>query len=407
MRIMLFGTYDTTMHPRIATIAEGLVANGLDVAECNAPLGLSTADRVAMLAKPWIGGPALVGRLARRWTTLAVHAARMPMPDVVVVGYLGHFDVHLARLVFGVRGLIRRRRVTIVLDHLVGASSTGKDRRLDGGARQLLLRMIDAGALRAADVIVVDTDEHLASLPQRHRGHAVVVHVGAPAAWYDAARTADAQDYPDRAAVSGGAASGAAVSGAAASGAAVSGAAASGPGTGPLKVIFYGLYTPLQGTPAIGAALGKIAGAAIEVTMVGRGQDEAETKSAAAVSTSVRWLDWVPAAELPALVAEHDVCLGIFGSGEKARRVVPNKVFQGAAVGCAIVTSDTAPQRRVFGDAAVLVPPGDADALAAALIELADDRGRLAELREAARALAVKRFAPAQVVAPLLERIIP
>jgi glycosyltransferase involved in cell wall biosynthesis len=387
MRIMLFGTYDTTMHPRILTIAEGLVANGLDVAECNVPLGLSTADRVAMLAKPWIGGPALVGRLARRWTTLAVRAARMPMPDVVVVGYLGHFDVHLARLVFGVRGLIRRRRVTIVLDHLVGASSTGKDRRLDGGPRQLLLQMIDAGALRAADVIVVDTDEHLASLPQRHRGRAVVVHVGAPAAWYDAARTADAQDYPDRAAVSGG--------------------AASGHGTGPLKVIFYGLYTPLQGTPTIGAALGKIAGAAIEVTMVGCGQDEAETKSAAAVSTSVRWLDWVPAAELPALVAAHDVCLGIFGSGEKARRVVPNKVFQGAAAGCAIVTSDTAPQRRVFGDAAVLVPPGDADALAAALIELADDRGRLAQLREAARALTVKRFAPAQVVAPLLERIAP
>ncbi|HEX3956421.1 MAG TPA: glycosyltransferase [Trebonia sp.] len=399
MRIMLFGTYDTTMHPRIATIAEGLVANGLDVTECNAPLGLSTADRVAMLAKPWIGGPALLGRLASRWTTLAVRAARMPMPDVVVVGYLGHFDVHLARLVFGVRGLIRRRRVPIVLDHLVGASDTGKDRRLDGGPRQLLLRMIDAAALRAADVIVVDTDEHLASLPQRHRGRAVVVLVGAPAAWYNAARTAAAPDYPDSAAVSGDAVSGDAVSGDAAIG------PGPGAGAGPLKVIFYGLYTPLQGTPTIGAALGKVAGAAIEVTMVGRGQDEAETKAAAAASTSVRWLDWVPNAELPALVAEHDVCLGIFGSGEKARRVVPNKVFQGAAAGCAIVTSDTAPQRRVFGDSAVLVPPGDADALAAALLELASDRGRLAELREAARTLAVKRFAPAQVVAPLLEKI--
>jgi glycosyltransferase involved in cell wall biosynthesis len=380
------------MHPRIATIAEGLAANGIEVAECNAPLGLSTADRVAMLAKPWIGGPALLGRLARRWTTLAARAARMPLPDVVAVGYLGHFDVHLARLVFGARGLIRRRRVTIVLDHLVGASDTGKDRRLDGGPRQLILRMIDAAALRAADVIVVDTDEHLANLPERHRDHAVVVHVSAPAAWYDAARTApapesrprlggdDLQGYPDS-------------------------AQASAPVTGPLTVIFYGLYTPLQGTPAIGAALGKIAGADIEVTMVGRGQDEAAAKAAAAASTSVRWLEWVPAAELPALVAEHDVCLGIFGTGEKARRVVPNKVFQGAAAGCAIVTSDTAPQRRVLGDAAVLVPPGDADALAAALLELAGDRGRLAKQREAARELAVNRFAPAQVVAPLLEKI--
>jgi glycosyltransferase involved in cell wall biosynthesis len=377
MRITVFGTYDTSMHPRIATIAEGLAANGFDVAECNAPLGLTTADRVNMLAKPWIGGPALLARLASRWTTLAVRAFRMPVPDVVVVGYLGHFDVHLARLVFRVRGLLRRKRILIVLDHLINASDTGKDRRLDGGPRQALLRMIDAGALGAADVIIMDTDEHLATLPERHRRRAVVVHVGAPAAWYDAGRDV-----------------------------------AAGPGAGPLRVIFYGLYTPLQGTPTIGAALGAIASSGddspatgIEVTMVGRGQDEAETKAAAKASTSVRWLDWVPAPELPALVAEHDVCLGIFGTGEKARRVVPNKVFQGAAAGCAIITSDTPPQRRVFGDAALLVPPGDADALAAALLELASDPDRLQELRTAARTIAEKRFAPAQVVAPLLDKI--
>jgi glycosyltransferase involved in cell wall biosynthesis len=377
MRITVFGTYDTSMHPRIATIAEGLAANGLDVTECNAPLGLTTADRVNMLAKPWIGGPALLARLASRWTALAVRAFRMPAPDVVVVGYLGHFDVHLARLVYRLRGIMKARHIPIVLDHLINASDTGKDRRLDGGPRQVLLRMIDAGALGAADVIVMDTDEHLATLPERHRGRAVVVHVGAPAAWYDAGR--GAQDSY--------------------------GAAESG--TGPLRVVFYGLYTPLQGTPTIGAALGKIAGAAdgIEVTMVGRGQDEAETKAAASANKSVRWLDWVPAAELPALVAQHDVCLGIFGTGEKARRVVPNKVFQGAAAGCAIITSDTPPQRRVLADAAVLVPPGDADALAAALLELARDRERLHELRAAAQALAEKSFAPAQVVAPLLDKI--
>jgi glycosyltransferase involved in cell wall biosynthesis len=109
---------------------------------------------------------------------------------------------------------------------------------------------------------------------------------------------------------------------------------------------------------------------------------------------------------LPALVAEHDVCLGIFGTGEKARRVVPNKVFQGAAAGCAIITSDTPPQRRVFGDASVLVPPGDADALATALLELASEPERLHELRDAARTLSEKRFAPAQVVVPLIEKLI-
>ena len=57
--------------------------------------------------------------------------------------------------------------------------------------------------------------------------------------------------------------------------------------------------------------------------------------------------------EGPALVAGHDVCLGIFGTGVKAQLVVPNKVYQGAAAGCAVVTSDTAPQRRALGENAV------------------------------------------------------
>lgn len=370
MRTIIFGTYDTAMHPRIATIAEGLAARGFDVAECNIPLGLTTADRVDMLAKPWKAG-GLVARLASRWFGLAAKARRLGKPDAVVVGYLGHFDVHLARLLY------RRGKVPIVLDHLISAANTAKDRRLDGGLKTKVLRLIDAAALRAADIVVVDTEEHLEIVPEKYRPKAVVVHVGAPTPWHSAAVKHTAAVEP------------------------------SADFSGPLKVVFYGLYTPLQGTPVIGEALGRLAGAPIEVTMIGRGQDEAETKRAAAANKSVRWLDWVPAAELPALVASHDVCLGIFGTGDKALRVVPNKVFQGAAAGCAVITSDTAPQRRVLGDAAVLVPPGDPAALADALLRLADDREALLKLRHAARQLAAERFTPEQVVGPLTDRLVP
>ena len=367
MRALLFGTYDTSLHPRIGTIAEGLRARGIDVTECNAPLGLDTAARVGMLAHPW-RAPALLALLARRWLTLARNARRMPVPDVVLVGYLGHFDVHLARLIF--------RRVPIVLDHLIGASDTARDRRLGGIARQALLKMIDAGALRAADIVVVDTEEHLARLPERHRGRAVVVPVGAPSAWYLADRPPE-RDGTER------------------------------DDTGaPLRVVFYGLYTPLQGAPVIGATLGQIAGAPLEVTMIGDGQDKAATMAAAAGNDAVRWLDWVPAADLPALVASHDVCLGIFGAGEKALRVVPNKVFQGAAAGCAVVTSDTAPQRRALDGAAVLVPPGDSDTLAAVLLRLAGDRGEVARLGRQARQLAGEQFIPEQIVLPLIQQLV-
>jgi SAM-dependent methyltransferase len=379
MRVLLFGTYDASAHPRIAILGAGLRDSGIEVTECNAPLGLDTAARVALLAHPW-RAPALLARLARRWLALARLARRLPAPDVVLVGYLGHFDVHLARRLF--------RRVPVVLDHLVGASDTARDRRLDGGPRQGLLRLIDEAALRAADVVLVDTEEHRAALPARHQPRALVVAVGAPAAWYAAPPQADGElpggeEGPGEE------------------------RPASGAVPGPLRVVFYGLYTPLQGAPVIAAALSLLAGTAIEVTMIGDGQDAAAAKAAAAANGAVRWLDWVPAADLPALVASHHVCLGIFGTGDKARRVVPNKVFQGAAAGCAIVTSDTAPQRRMLGGAAVLVPPGDPEALAAALRRLAGDRAELARLRGAAAELAAKEFAPAQVVTPLLLRLEP
>jgi glycosyltransferase involved in cell wall biosynthesis len=384
MRTIIFGTYDTAMHPRVATIAEGLAARGFDVAECNIPLGLSTADRVDMLAKPWKAG-GLVARLANRWLRLAGRARRLGRPDAVVVGYLGHFDVHLARLLY------RRGRVPLVLDHLISAANTAKDRRLEGGLKMKVLRLIDSAALRAADIVVVDTEEHLEIVPEKYRSKAVVVHVGAPTPWHEAAVEPPSE------------------SSTAESSTAESSTAES---SGPLKVVFYGLYTPLQGTPVIGEALGRIAGAPIEVTMIGRGQDEAETKRLAGANQSVRWLDWVPAAELPALVASHDVCLGIFGTGDKALRVVPNKVFQGAAAGCAIITSDTAPQRRVLGtvsqeSGAVLVPPGDPAALADTLLRLADDREALLKLRHAAHQLAAERFTPEQVVGPLTDRLVP
>src|ERR1700749_4983487 len=146
MSTIIFGTYDTARTPRIATFAEALPARGFDVTECNIPLGLSTADRVDMLAKPWKAG-GLVARLAGRWLGLAARARRLRRPAAVVVGSLGHFDVPLARLLSP-----RRRHVPIVLDHLISAAGTAKDRRIGGsGLKQRLVAVIDAPAPRAPE----------------------------------------------------------------------------------------------------------------------------------------------------------------------------------------------------------------------------------------------------------------
>jgi glycosyltransferase involved in cell wall biosynthesis len=86
-------------------------------------------------------------------------------------------------------------------------------------------------------------------------------------------------------------------------------------------------------------------------------------------------------------------------------RVIPNKVFQGAAAGCAIITSDSVSQREALGEAARFVEPGDPQALADALRWLIADRERVWTLRQAAYRRAVEAFAPAAVVEPLHVRL--
>src|SRR3954452_3243469 len=264
MHLLFFGTYDASAHPRVAVLRDGLRAAlaettpAATVTECNAPLGLGTADRVAMLRRPWLL-PRLAGRLLTRWTPLAREGrrlARRGRPGVVLVGYLGHFDVLLARRLFP--------RSVVVLDHLVGASDTATDRGVAGGRRQRLLRALDAAALGSADVVVVDTEEHRDALPAVHRARAVVVAVGAPRAWLAAGEQAR-RTSPDA-----------------------------------LRVVFFGLYTPLQGTPVIGAALAALVAEPVTVTMVGSGQDLAQTRQLATRNLAVEWRDWVSPDDLPA-----------------------------------------------------------------------------------------------------------
>lgn len=344
--VVAWGTYDARRHPRVKILLDGLRSSGVEVFEVNEPDSSSTADRVKMLHHP-VTAIRWAGSLVGRWRRL-VRAGRRTRKDTgarwLLVGYMGHFDVIVARLAFPT--------ARIALDHLIFAADTARDRGATSKALLPVLRLLDAVALRCANLIVLDTEEHAALLTARQRRRSVVVPVGAQEAWFALAHHRHNADKP-------------------------------------LRVVFFGLFTPLQGAPVIGAALSQLAasGRVIDATFIGTGQDEEAAKTALG-DTPVTWLPWVEAEDLPRIVSNNDVCLGIFGTSEKARRVVPNKAYQGLAAGCAVVTSDTEPQRRAFGDAAVFVPPGDATALAHALAELVDHRDLVQNLRDSARSLA-------------------
>ena len=90
---------------------------------------------------------------------------------------------------------------------------------------------------------------------------------------------------------------------------------------------------------------------------------------------NVRHDRWVEYGRLPDLYRSAGCALGIFGTSDKAARVIPNKAFQALATATPLVTSDTPAQRELLEDRrdALLVPPGDPEALASAIRRLASD----------------------------------
>jgi len=356
MKVLFFGTYDARRHPRIRVLQEGLRELGDDVRECNVPLGFSTDERVTMLRRPW-RVVFLIKRIATAWRELRRRSEACRDVDVIIVGYMGHFDVHLARRLWPAK--------TIVLDHMIFARDTAIDRGLRFGPLLYVLDLVDRAATRRADIVCVDTKGHREMLPSGTRS--AVVPVGATQEWFREPSPSNS----DR-----------------------------------LRVVFFGAYTPLQGSPTLGQAIAACADDPIEFSMVGGGQDLAQAKSNAAPNPHVTWREWIEPEDLPGFVAGHDVCLGIFGVEAKALRVVPHKVFQGAAAGCAIVTSDTPPQRELLGDAATYVTPGDTSAIIEALRKLAADRSGVERLSQRAYEQALKVFHPRVVASGLRSELL-
>ena len=98
--------------------------------------------------------------------------------------------------------------------------------------------------------------------------------------------------------------------------------------------------------------------------------------------SNVEWVPWVQYERLAGELHAAGAALGIFGSSDKAARVIPNKAFQALACGAPLVTADTPAARELLvdGESALLVPPGDAQALADALRRLSSDDGLRARI---------------------------
>jgi glycosyltransferase involved in cell wall biosynthesis len=348
LRVCYFGTYERA-YPRNAQVISCLRGAGVDVHEEH----VSVWDG---LREGWSAGPARAARLAEAEARLVIRRPRRF--DAFIVGYPGHLDLPAARRAARGRPIIFNPLVSLA-DTLVG------DRRRfrPGSVAARALEAIDRRAFRSADLVVADTHAHAQFLADL-AGLAVVevCLVGA-------------EDRLFR------------------------------PGWRPpqrFTALFVGKLIPLQGIETILAAA-RLA-PDIPFRIVGSGQLASLLSSP---PPNVEHVPWVEYDRLPAELHCAGCALGIFGTTGKGQRVIPNKAFQALACGTPLVTADTPAARELLahGDSALLVPPGDPEALAGAVRELAAHDGLTRRIAAGGRAT-YERHASEAVLGPRWRGII-
>ncbi len=353
-RAVLFGCYDAGEgYPRPRLVAEALEAAGVDlVGECRVDPETTREKRFR--------APASAGlAIARRLPALARRYRDLPPHDVVIVGPGGFLEtIFLRRLVL--RGERGRARPAVLFDPLYSLFDTVvSDRALvpARGLRSIAIRAIERRALAAADRVLVDTDSTAAFLSGAY---------GLPLAHFRRLRVGSiygGRPAPQRARRLPGA---------------------------PLDVIYVGSYIPLHGLDVVMAAAQRLRDSGVRFALVGSGQEERR------IAATVRERDlrnvkleggFVRGGPMLDHYRKADAALGIFGTSEKAHRVVPFKVNDAMALGLPLVTADTAAAREVLrdGESALLVRPGSPELLAASLLRLRDDVSLRLKLGEGAR----------------------
>jgi len=355
MKILCFGSYDPNFS-RSRVLVKGLRKNGVEVIECNI-FSSSSRKRQRQYSRN------TVSSIITKYLRLMKKRMSLSTKNFDAVLVQNHEGVPLAHFVF---------TEPVIFDtylSLYEAEVEDRKRIQEGSWKALLLYYSDKYSFNLADICTLDTFQHIDYICKRFelkRAKFRRIFVGTDDdVFYPRPRTENA---------------------------------------GVFRVMFWGSFIPLQGIQYIVHAanlLRKERDIAFEI--FGSGQTYFEIRRLAEelkLKNVSFHPDWIPYEELPNQIAKSDVCLGIFGSTSKAKRVVPNKVYETLAMKKPLITGDSAAAKECFlknEENCLLCEMGNPKAIADAVLQLKEDK----KLRERVAAkgyeLFKARFAPDKI----------
>jgi len=373
LRVCYFGTY-RERYSRNRIMITGLRRNGVTVIECQETLWQGIEDRVNTVSGGW-KRPAFWGRILRTYGRLLRRYWSIRHDyDLLIIGYPGQFDVFLGRLLSWWQGK------PLVWDVFMSIYLIALERGLaeQSAIAVHLLRRLEWVACRLPDRLILDTAAYVAWFQRTHGVDPTrfrLVPTGA-----DSEQFSIEPRLPSIPTASGDAAS-------------------------TCQVIYYGTFIPNHGVPTIIEAARLLAAdEKIQFTLIGQGPERALAMQLAQAYglTNLHFIEWLSQDELVEYVASADLLLGAFGSTPQSLMTVQNKIYEGLAMGKAVISGDASAVRQalVAGEEIYLCARNDGAALADAIRDLAADPTLRATLADAGQ----RRFLRDYALEPLGQR---
>lgn len=314
MKVLYFGFYDPG-YARNRVLIRGLKINGVEVMECRSGFG----------------------GLKKFFDLYKKHKAFKNKYDAMVVGFLGHNLVPLAKMISS---------GPVIFDSFISLfDSNVFDRKVvrQKSPKAFYYRFLDWFSMKLADLVLFDTQQQIeyASTEFKIKKEKFKrIFVG----------TDDAVFYPRE----------------------TRNIDPEGVARRSCTVHFHGSFIPLQGVDCIVKAAKLLEKEDIRFNILGEGQTYAEIRELV-TGLELKNLNFIKRVEydkLPEYIEKSDICLGIFGETPKAKRVIPNKVFEYAAMKKPIITADTPAIRELFNEEDMVLIKPIPENLASAITEL-------------------------------------
>ena len=175
------------------------------------------------------------------------------------------------------------------------------------------------------------------------------------------------------------------------------------------EVFFWGGFIPLQGVDTIVHAAGLLKDENVRFTIFGAGQTFEHCLHVQQLvgATNVNFAGWKSQSAIQSSAGKSHLALGIFGTTEKAGRVIPNKVFEALAMGIPLITRQSPALDELLQDGrdVLTVTAGEAAKLADKILWVRDHYPEAVAIAERGRETFCRKAAPSVVYEMLRDEL--